>query len=132
MMNLNRLVIAAALALISLPIAASAKVTCESLQSMIDVPDDQCEAISDSARRCFTALDLEYFQIRKIKDKDARSKAANELVADYNRELANWRGHYVYISRLGEGRACTDQTAEVEVYMEEMNRDLKALLKRNY
>ncbi len=132
MMNLKRISTLCAFALLGLPFTASAKVTCETLQAMIDVPDDQCEAISNSAQRCFTALNFEYAQVRKTKDKELRSRTAGELVSDYTREINNWRRHYVYISRLGEGRACIDQTAEVEAWIEELEKDLKTLAARRY
>lgn len=132
MNRINFFCLAFAAILLSLPLAASAKVNCESLESMIDVPDDQCAAISDSARRCFTDLNLELSLIKRTKDKQLRSRAASELTADYEREIENWLRNYDYIKDLGEGRACLNETAEVEAWIIEMKRDKDYLKKRRY
>ena len=107
--------------------AQAARVTCESLEQMMDVPDDRCAAIEDSAKRCFHALNADYAQARRIQNKDERQQVKNDLAMDYEREILSWNKNIRYMSQIGEGRACTNEVGAVGVFIDAMEQDLKAL-----
>ena len=110
------------------PLSARAeRVSCETLQQMLDVPDDQCAAIEDSAKRCFRMLNKHYADVRHIQNKKERQQVKSDLAADYEREILSWKQNIVYLSQIGEGRACTNEVGSVGVFIDEMESDLKKL-----
>lgn len=111
--------------------AAAAKVECDSLNKILQVPDEPCEAISSAAERCFAQLYANLHSLRISKDSN-RSEGLRELAVDYDRESRKIRNQYMQtLLSYGEGKACTDQVGEVEVILEDINKDsteLKRLL----
>jgi hypothetical protein len=111
--------------------AFAARVECDSLSKILQVPDEPCEAISSAAERCFAQL---YGNLHSLKISQApnRSEGLRELAVDYDRETRKIRNQYMQtLLSYGEGKACTDQVGEVEVILEDINKDsseLKRLL----
>lgn len=85
--------------------------------------DDPCEGITDAAEACFDDLNKEF-----VKQENAKqaSKEIDELSASYKKAITRLRDEYA--GELGKlGGSCFDHGGEIEVWIREMQVDLKAL-----
>ncbi len=117
------------LACLLLSHSALAKVECVSLRSVLEADDDICESLSQAAETCFARLNKEFYRLEKVKKSAEKVRAINELIVDYEREIKKLNEDFFpTMSKVGgDGRACVDQYAEIEVWANEMQKDLNDL-----
>lgn len=101
---------------------------CEDVETVVNkTADDVCEAIDDAAKRCFTKLNARYYVLKKNpgKSRQARLAYIAKLRSQYERAATDLS---TYDQRLKKfGKACLNQSGSLEVWVEELQKDLADL-----
>ena len=110
--------------------SALALVNCEPLSEILKVEDAVCDEISASVEDCYGNLNYHFAVNKFAKGKvrsETRARVIGELIADYERELAAMRQKHIYQSKIGDGRACTNDMGRVQEWINFTERDLHQL-----
>ena len=108
--------------------ATTNNIVCQDLNSLLQVHDDTCDYIAYAAEKCFQRLNREFYAVKQSKQtREVRTNRIQQLTADYERALVSMGEYERHMSTLGEGQACIDASAELEVWIEQTTSDLSDL-----